>query len=106
MEVTKVSDRVDALENQSNNENEETKSVGAVNIEFTGKSLLSRFFSVCLVELTVFLGLSDLIHSRRIGNDVPSTVISNPSIDQKITKEGFDKRYDFKNMFKSQTQKA
>ena len=40
MEVTKVSDRVDALENQSNDENEEKKSVGAVNIEFTGKSIL------------------------------------------------------------------
>ena len=37
MEVTKVSDRVDALENQPNAENGETKSVGAVNIEFTGK---------------------------------------------------------------------
>ena len=35
MEVTKVSDRVDALENESNDDNEETKSVGAVNIEFT-----------------------------------------------------------------------
>ena len=40
MEVTKVSDRVDALENESNDENEETKSVGAVNIEFTGASIL------------------------------------------------------------------
>ena len=41
MEVTKVSDRVDALENDSNDENEEGKSVGAVNIEFTGKRILS-----------------------------------------------------------------
>ena len=39
MEVTKVSDRVNALENEPNDENEETKSVGAVNIEFTGKFL-------------------------------------------------------------------
>ena len=37
MEVTKVSDRVNALENEANDENEETKSVGAVNIEFTGE---------------------------------------------------------------------
>ena len=37
MEMTKVTDRMDALENESNDENEETKSVGAVNIEFTGK---------------------------------------------------------------------
>ena len=36
MEVTKMSDRVDALENESNDETEKTKSVGAVNIEFTG----------------------------------------------------------------------
>ena len=36
MELTKVTDRVDALENNSNDDNEETKSVGAVNIEFTG----------------------------------------------------------------------
>ena len=31
-----MSDRVDALENESNDETEKTKSVGAVNIEFTG----------------------------------------------------------------------
>ena len=37
MELTKVTDRVDTLENQLNDENEETKSVGAVNIEFTGE---------------------------------------------------------------------
>ena len=35
MELTKVTDRVDALENKSDEESEETKSVGAVNIEFT-----------------------------------------------------------------------
>ena len=40
MEVSKVSDRVDALENESNDENDETKSVGAVNIEFTGKFII------------------------------------------------------------------
>ena len=38
MEITKISDRVDALENESNDGSEETKSVGAVNIEFTGES--------------------------------------------------------------------
>ena len=36
MELTKVTDRVDSLENHSNDEIEDTKSVGAVNIEFTG----------------------------------------------------------------------
>ena len=35
MELTKVIDRVDALENESHDESEDTKSVGAVNIEFT-----------------------------------------------------------------------
>ena len=38
MEIAKISDRVDALENDSNNGAEENKSVGGVNIEFTGKS--------------------------------------------------------------------
>ena len=37
MEITKISDRVDALENESNDGSEETKSVGAVNIEFNGE---------------------------------------------------------------------
>ena len=40
MELTKVTDRVDALENESNDEIEETKSVGAVNIEFTGEFII------------------------------------------------------------------
>ena len=35
MEVSQVNDRVVALENKSNDENEQTKSVGAVNIDFT-----------------------------------------------------------------------
>ena len=39
MKMTTITDRVDVLENQSNNENEATKSVGAVNMEFTGKFL-------------------------------------------------------------------
>ena len=39
MELTKVTERVDALENQSPDDNEETKSVGAVNIEFTGETI-------------------------------------------------------------------
>ena len=39
MKMTKITDRVDVLENRSNDENEATKSVGAVNIEFTGKFL-------------------------------------------------------------------
>ena len=41
MEMTKITDRVDILENESNDETEETKSVGAVNIEFTGDHLFS-----------------------------------------------------------------
>ena len=43
MELTKVTDRVDALENQSNDHTKETKSVGAVNIEFTGEQ--TNYFS-------------------------------------------------------------
>ena len=35
--MTTITDRVDVLENKSNDENEATKSVGAVNIEFTGE---------------------------------------------------------------------
>ena len=46
MEITKISDRVDALENQSNDGTEETKSVGAVNIEFTGES-----YQICFVHI-------------------------------------------------------
>ena len=43
MEITKISDRVDALENKSKfDESEETKSVGAVNIEFTGDHLFQK----------------------------------------------------------------
>ena len=41
MELTKVTDRVDALENDSNDDNDEAKSVGAVNIEFTGEFLMA-----------------------------------------------------------------
>ncbi len=76
MEITKISGRVDALENESNDETEETKSVGAVNIEFSGDHLFS--------------GLSDLVQSRNpsYGNVPPSNDNSDP-INQKITKEGF-----------------
>ena len=44
MEITKISDRIDVLENQSTDDGEEVKSVGAVNIEFTGRSF--NFFLV------------------------------------------------------------
>ena len=89
MEVTKVSDRVDALENQSNDDNEETKSVGAVNIEFTPNfsGMASSKNKYCWTF--DFLGLSDLILSKRLEDEAPSTVISDPSISQKITKKGF-----------------
>ena len=36
MEMTKITDRLDILESESNDENEETKSAGAVHIEFNG----------------------------------------------------------------------
>ena len=52
MELTKVTDRVDALENQSNDDIEETKSVGAVNIEFTGE--LTNYFSLNIVSKSYF----------------------------------------------------
>ena len=39
MKMTKITDRMDVLGNQSNDENDATKSVGAVNIEFTGELL-------------------------------------------------------------------
>ena len=74
MEMTKITDRVDILENESNDETEETKSVGAVNIEFTGDHLFS--------------GLSDLVQSRRYGN-VPPSNDNSDSINKNITKEGF-----------------
>ena len=74
MEMTKITERVDILENESNDETEETKRVGAVNIEFIGDHLFS--------------GLSDLVQSRRYGNIPPSNDNSDP-INQKITKEGF-----------------
>ena len=75
MEITKISDRVDVLENESSDDLEETKGVGAVNIEFTGDHLLS--------------GLSDLVQSRRYGpaNGYMSSSNDNP-IYPKITKEG------------------
>ena len=65
MELTKVTDRVDALENQSNDDIEETKSVGGVNIHH-------------------IFGLSDLIQSRNSGN-----AIQPASVDPRITKDGF-----------------
>ena len=46
MKMTKITDRVDVLENKSNDENEATKSVGAVNMEFTGKLLKITVLSV------------------------------------------------------------
>lgn len=49
MEMTKVTDRVDALETESNDGILETKSVGAVNIEFNGK-LISFRYRDCLVD--------------------------------------------------------
>ena len=79
MEITKISDRVDVLENESSDDTEETKSVGAVNIEFTGDHLFS--------------GLSDLVQSRRYGptyGNVPSSNDNSNPIYQKITKEGFN----------------
>ena len=79
MEITKISDRVDVLENDSNGGTEENKSVGAVNIEFTGDHLFS--------------GLSDLIQSRRYGSTYGHVQSSNDnanSIHQKIIKVVFN----------------
>ena len=42
MEMTKITDRLDVLESESNDENEETKGAGAVHIEFNGM-LFSEF---------------------------------------------------------------
>ena len=53
MEITKISDRVDALENQSNDGTEETKSVGAVNIEFTGESDQICFVHILNLDLRI-----------------------------------------------------
>ena len=89
MELTKVTDRVDALENDSNDDNDETKSVGAVNIEFTGEFL--RFYCPRISVLN-FLGLSDLIQARSHGN-----VVEPPSVDPRITQEGFILNFGFKN---------
>ena len=67
MEITKISDRVDALENESNHGTEENKSVGAVNIEFTGDHLFSS--------------LSDLVQSRSFGPSYGNVQPSNDNSD-------------------------
>ena len=36
MEMTKVTDRVDAIENYSNDDKAETKNCGTINVELTG----------------------------------------------------------------------
>ena len=94
MELTKVTDRVDALENESHDDNDEIKSVGAVNIEFTGELFLGWDFLplysanekvITLVTVSkLFSGLSDLIQSRSHGH-----VVEPPSVDPRITQEGF-----------------
>ena len=53
MEITKISDRVEKLENQSNDGTEETKSVGAVNIEFTGESDHICFVHILNLDLHI-----------------------------------------------------
>ena len=80
MEMTKITDRVDILESESNDGSEETKSAGTVNIEFTGDHLFS--------------GLSDLVQSRRYGSSYGNVPPSNDDpISLKITKEGFQNNY-------------
>ena len=96
MEITKISERVDALENESNDESEETKSVGAVNIEFTGE-FVDQIWTLEIIPNTIvlkqpFSGLSDLIHSRSYnpsyGNGQPLNGNFDSEIKQKLTKEG------------------
>ena len=48
MEMTKITDRLDVLESESNDENEETKSAGAVHIEFNGKLFSELFYHLSL----------------------------------------------------------
>ena len=48
METTKITDRLDILESESNDENEETKGVGAVHIEFNGKLFSELFYHLSL----------------------------------------------------------
>ena len=89
MELTKVTDRVDALENKSHDENDEIKSVGAVNIEFTGETIRRRPAAGLVigresVHSKPFSGLSDLIQSRSQGK-----VVESPLVDPRITQDGF-----------------
>ena len=86
MEMTKISDRVDILESESNDGMEETKSVGAVSIEFTGKLMFRLRLSFLKWP---FSGLSDLIQSRRYGDSRQSNDNSGQEINKKLTKEDF-----------------
>ena len=84
MELTKVTDRVDALENESHDENDEIKSVGAVNIEFTGEMISRSSVRPVNVHSKPFSGLSDLIQSRS-----HEKVVESPLVDPRITQDGF-----------------
>ena len=89
METTKITDRLDILESESNDENEETKGVGAVHIEFNGK-LFSEYKTTTESIKMTFSGFSDLIQSQRYGDGGPSNDNSIQVIKQKLTKEGFN----------------
>ena len=89
METTKITDRLDILESESNDENEETKGVGAVHIEFNGK-LFSEYKTTTESIKMTFSGFSDLIQSQRYGDGGPSNDNSDQVIKQKLTKEGFN----------------
>ena len=61
--MTKISDRVDILESESNDGIEETKSVGAVNIDFTGKLTFGQrlgFLKCPFQAYLIYFNLEDM----------------------------------------------
>ena len=88
MEMTKITDRLDILESESNDEIEETKSAGAVHIEFNGM-LFSEYKTTTEHVKIKISGFSDLIQSR-YGDGGPSNDNSDQVIKQKLTKDGFN----------------
>ena len=88
MEMTKITDRLDILESESNDENEETKSSGAVHIEFNGM-LFSEYKTTTEFVKIKISGFSDLIQSR-YGDGGLSNDNSDQVIKQKLTKDGFN----------------
>ena len=89
--MTKLSDRVDELQNESNDESEETGSHGAVNIEFHGeKNNLGQTELVRTIGMKNCLGLSDLLQSQRNGPSNQQPLNDNREINTKITEGSFE----------------